>query len=169
MNCNIELISKAMQTMYTDPSVRALMTGFLALFVSCATPQPKVPLRGCLYVSDDSRWINDTMSISIDAFSLLKQNVYFPTYRHVGLDTNLCFTIGPSDNATMIYSENQKVAIDPSKQVLTVTINSRRYTFEVNLIKTPFILISGYDFDSIPGPEPDSVILIPHTEPFLFD
>lgn len=141
----------------------------LIAVVSCAQPKSAREVRGCFYIADDRRWIGDTISISIDTFALLKNSIYYETQKHIRRDTGLCYTIGASSTGTTLQSRGMKTAIGDASQTLYVSVNSRHYFFNVSLLDTPYILISGYDFDSIPRSEPDSVILILHDKPFIFE
>jgi hypothetical protein len=138
-------------------------------FISCALPKSAREVRGCVYVGDDPRWVGDTISISVDTFSLLKSSVYYTTESHIRPDTSLCFTLNTTSSGTTIQYRGMKAALNDARQTLYVSVNSRHYYFNVSLLDAPYILISGYDFDSIPRIEPDSVILILHDKPFVFE
>lgn len=139
------------------------------LMASACSVVPEVrEVSGCFYVSDDRRWVGDTVTISVEQVLLLDHVVYYPKRQHVRFDSSLCFGIDLIGRDTYLLFAGKKVRIDRSLHTVAVTINDKTFTFRENLLDAPYVLVSSYELDSIPGEQPDSVVLIRDVVPFVF-
>lgn len=129
--------------------MRILIIFFLSLLMlSCITPKPAVKKPGATNIYLASGYTNDTVSLVIDMFQVLKDEVVSSNKEHNDI-TDVYIKLANDSifyyKSGSIISKNFMKGDDKSVKIL-LTINNYPYSYTMHLKQGKYLLISKHSY-----------------------